>query len=345
MVSTPFLSTPPCNYGGTELVIWELAEGLVEQGHEVTVFATGDSRTSGELRWLFERAQWPPDPLADVNHATWAFGQIARDSFDVVHVHGTAALALSRVVPDVPMIYTIHHERTELLSSFYRYFPDVKFVAISEDQRRREIELPDISVVHHGLDASRYESSGATGSHVCFIGRLAQVKGPHIAIDAATKAGVAIRVAGDVHPPDRVFAAAELEHRMRQPNVHCLGVVGMDAKVDLLRHARAALMPIQWNEPFGLVVIEAMLCGCPLIGFPRGSLPELIEPGLTGFLVEDEEEMSRLIRPGSILDYFDRARCRERAVQRFGRTAMVEAYVDVYQEAVAGPGPGLRLWA
>src|SRR5919108_5128235 len=149
LVSTPFLAVPPRDYGGTELVVSELAEGLREHGHQVTVFATGDSRTSAALESLYPDPQWPPGVLADLNHVSWALQRVARARYDVVHAHSAVALAMTRLVPDLPLVYTLHHERDEQLSAFYRYFPDVWYVAISEDQKGREISLPYVDVIHH----------------------------------------------------------------------------------------------------------------------------------------------------------------------------------------------------
>jgi glycosyltransferase involved in cell wall biosynthesis len=340
LVSTPFLATPPHAYGGTELVVAELADGLVANGHDVTLFATGDSRTRATLRSLYHRPQWPPSPTAELNHVSWALRHVRRaaargEPFDLVHAHTAAALACARLLGRrVPVVYTVHHARDEGLSLFYRHFPSTQFVAISADQARREVLLPAVSVVHHGLSPDRYQCRPTSGRHVCFIGRLAPVKAPHIAIDVARSAGLPICVAGNVHEVDTVYGAQEVAPRLTSPHVAYLGSIGLDEKVPLLRDARALLAPLQWDEPFGLVMIEAMLSGCPVIAFPRGSAPELIEPGITGYLVNDAAAMTELIRPGSVLDQFDRMRCRARAADRFGRARMVAAYESVYARAV-----------
>ncbi|HEX7118629.1 MAG TPA: glycosyltransferase family 4 protein [Longimicrobiales bacterium] len=331
LVSTPFLSVPPRDYGGTELVVYELAEGLLDRGHEVTLFATGDSRTRANLNWLYDRAQWPPDAYTDLNHVAWALEIAARGEFDVVHAHSATALALGRLAPELPLVYTLHHERVEGLSAYYRNFPDTWYVAISADQASRETPLPNVEVIHHGLDPSRFEWRPVPRNYVCFVGRFARVKGPHTAIDAAERAGVPIRVAGEVHEVDRAFAQEELVPRLGRRHVTYLGCIGTDVKVPLLRDARALLAPIEWNEPFGLVLIEAMLCGCPVVAFPRGSVRELVEPGVTGFIVESAEEMADVIRPGGAVDRFDRRRCRERAVERFSRDRMVRDHEKLYE--------------
>ena len=339
LISTPFLAVPPRLYGGTELVVHELAEGLVRGGHRVELFATGDSRTTAELRSLYKKAQWPPETLADLNHVSWAMQQIAqRGPVDVIHAHSAVALACARLVPDVPMVYTLHHARDEQLSAFYAYCPDAHYVAISEDQRRREVPLRHVHVIHHGLDPAKYHCvARPLGTYVCFIGRYSRVKGPHTAIDAAREAGVPIRVAGEVHSPDEAWVEAELRPRLAQPHVTELGPVGLGVKAPLLAHARALLAPIEWNEPFGLILIEAMLSGCPVVAFAKGSVPELVEEGVTGFIATSREQMVDLIRPGGAVETIDRVRCRRRAIERFGADRMVADHVALYEHVRTTP--------
>jgi glycosyltransferase involved in cell wall biosynthesis len=333
LISTPFLAVPPRRYGGTELIVYELAEGLVRRGHDVELFATGDSRTSADLRFLYADAQWPPQMLPDLNHASWAMQQVLEEGpFDIIHAHSAVALACSRFVPSAPMVYTIHHVRDEQLSAFYRFYSDPQYIAISEDQRRREVPLPRIHVIYHGLDPAKYQyTSSPSGDYVCFIGRFAEIKGPHTAIDAARCVGLPIRIAGEVHPPDERWASIELQHRLRQEHVTNLGAIGQTAKASLLSQARALLAPVDWNEPFGLVLIEAMLSGCPVVAFPKGSIPELVEEGVTGFIATSFEHMVELIRPGGPIDSFDRLRCRQRAVERFSADRMVDDHVALYE--------------
>jgi glycosyltransferase involved in cell wall biosynthesis len=349
MISTPFLRVPPKDYGGTELVVYELVEGLVRRGHEVSLFATGDSTTSAELCWRYPEGQWPPDYLADLDHVTWAMREVIdRGNFDLVHVHSVVALGLRGLVRRPPMVYTLHHAREQHLSSFYRRCHDAHFVAISADQARREIPLPRLSVIHHGLDPAAFSARPRPSSYLCFVGRLSEVKGPATAIDVAQRAGFPIRVGGSVHVVDQAYAERELNRRLALPHVTYLGPVDLRAKSKLLRDARAMLAPITWNEPFGLIVIEAMLSGCPVVGFPRGSLPELIETGVTGYLADTEAEMVELIRPGGPVDSFDRLRCRARAIERFSSERMVTDYERTYARLVAAahhsrPGPATRV--
>lgn len=339
MISTPFVPTPPRDYGGTELVVAELTEGLLARGHDVTLFATGDSHTSAELRFFYSQAQWPPDPFIDLNHVSWAFRQaVADEAFDLVHLHSACGVAMARLRPDLPAVYTLHHAREPRLSTYYAHLRhDVQFVAISVDQRGREPELGQCPVIHHGLDPARCEWTTYPKDYVCFVGRFAREKGAHVAIDVAAAAGVPIRVAGRIHPPDRGYAAEELGHRLDQPHVRYLGAVGRAVKGPLLCYARALLAPIAWDEPFGMILIEAMLSGCPVVAFPRGSVSEIVTPGVTGFIVQSPEEMAAAIAAGGPIDQIDRRLCRQVASERFSRDRMVSDYERVYAEMAATP--------
>jgi len=345
LISTPFVAVPPPRYGGTELIIHELAEGWTRRGQQVELFATGDSRTAAQLEWLYREAQWPPEVLTDLNHVSWCVEHILRGpSVDIIHAHSAAALACCRLVRDIPIVYTIHHAREDQLSSFYRHYPDVHYVAISSDQRHREVDLPHVEVIHHGLDPAPYHAVPThPDEYVCFIGRFACVKGPHTAIDVARRARIAIRLAGEVHPPDQEWADAELKSRLAEPHVTYVGAVGLREKASLLGNARALLAPIEWHEPFGLVFIEAMLAGCPVVAFARGSVPELVENGVTGFAVSSVDDMVDVIRSGGAIESIDRARCRARAVERFSADRMVDDYLALFERLKRSPdSPGPR---
>jgi len=342
MISTPFIPVPPRDYGGTELIVHELVEGLLDRGHEVTLLATGDSQTRAALQASYDKAVWPPDTFTELDHVSWAMRQVAEGYYDVVHTHSACALALAWLASPLPLVYTIHHVQVPALSRYYRRYPDVAFVAISGDQCRRETGTDWCTVIHHGLDARRYQWRERPEPYVCFVGRFAREKGPAAAIRVAARAGVPIRLAGSVHLPDQAYFDAEVQPLLDGPGVAWLGAVGVDKKVPLLRNARAPLAPIDWNEPFGLILIEALLSGCPVVAFGRGSVPELIEHGVTGFIAGTEEEMAELIRPGGAVDALDRRRIRETAVRRFDRSRMVADYERVYHAAASRFRPSLR---
>jgi glycosyltransferase involved in cell wall biosynthesis len=330
LISTCAVAVPPKAYGGTELVTAELAKMLTRLGHSVTVYATGDSRPAGALRYRFEERVWPPDAEAELQHAAFAWRHIARANVDVVHAHQPLSVAFAPLF-SVPTVLTLHDARIERRVSFLLDFPDVLRVAISERQAALVPELDVQHVVHHGLDAALYELGPGAGGYCAFLGRLAVEKGPHVAIDAARQAGVPLRLAGSPHPPDRDYFAREVAVRLDSTGAtaRAVGELSLAPKVELLRHAMALLFPIAWEEPFGLAMIEAMMVGTPVIAFPRGSVPEVVEEGLTGFIVRDTREMALRLRQ---LDGFDRSRCRARAVERWSSMRMARDYEAIYDE-------------
>lgn len=331
IISTSALSTPPTAYGGTELFIAELARELHELGHSPVVFATGDSTCVGARSGPFARAVWPPDPIAELRHIGAAWAEIAEDGlFDVVHVNHAYALPFTAVVP-VPTVATIHHDRSEALVAHYASYPDVAFVAISARQAELSHEIPFRSVIHHGLDTSRYPAGAGEGGFCAFLGRFAVDKGPHLAIDAARAAGVPIRLGGEAHPPEREYFLREVAPRLG-PGAEWLGELDHPRKVALLRAARCLLVPIQWEEPFGLVMIEAMLVGTPVIAFSCGAAPEIIDEGVSGFLVSSVEEMRARIAD---VVGVDRRRCRARARERWGAARMASQYASLYGDVAA----------
>ncbi|HRI67841.1 MAG TPA: glycosyltransferase family 4 protein [Polyangium sp.] len=333
IISTPFIRLPPKGYGGTELFCYELSEELAARGHDVTVFTTGDSSTRSRKRAFYERAIWPPENIDDVQHVAWAMAETARGSFDVLHLNSAAGLPMEDFVPQ-PIVYTLHHKQEPSLSRIYAAHPRTFYVAISQCQRALEISLPHTRVIHHGLSPSRYPPSSEDAGYLVHIGRYAREKGTHVAIDVARRVGLPIRLAGRVHPPDQGYFDEHVAPRLDLPGVVDLGEADHERKIELLRGARALVCPIDWEEPFGLVAIEAMLCGTPVLGFARGSFPEIVEENLTGFLVSpgNVRALGEAVR---MLDTFDRGRCAARARERFSSATMADAYEKVYEQAIA----------
>jgi glycosyltransferase involved in cell wall biosynthesis len=336
LVSTPFVAVPPVAYGGTELVVNDLARALHAAGHEVAVFATGDSEIPG-LRALLPAAIWPPDPYVELVHVRFAAREIARGRFDVVHVHSPAALAFAREM-GAPVVYTLHHARDERLARYYALVPPVQRVAISRRQAELEDPPPE-HVVHHGLDPALYPPREAPdGGYALFLGRLSWCKGPELAVDAARRAGLSVVVAGSIHRDTSPPAWHEdvLEPALAERHVRWIARVDLPTKRRLFSEARAFVMPIRWEEPFGLAMIEAMLAGCPVIAFRRGAATEIVEEGVTGRLVDDVGEMADALRD---LRGFDRGACRRRARERFSAARMARDYLAVYAAAIRAGVP------
>lgn len=329
IISTPFIRVPPRGYGGTELFCYELVEGLVAAGHDVTLFATGDAAVPCRRRALFAGAQWPPSAEDDLNHIAWAVAEIERDGrFDLVHTNSPLAVPLTRF-GSVPVVHTVHHARFDAASRIYARHPHVFYVAISARQRALEVPLRRARVIHHGLTPARYPAQIEDGRALAHIGRYAWDKGTHLAIDVARAASLPITLAGRAHPSDQRYYVEEVLPRLAHPLVSEVGEVDHEAKTNLLRSATALVCPLQWEEPFGLIAIEAMLCGTPVLGFRRGALPEIVDEGVTGYLV-DPGDITGLARRAADLRALDRAACARRARQRFDARAMVGAYASLY---------------
>lgn len=332
LVSTPFVSVPPKKYGGTELFLYHLAEKMIDRGHEVVLFATGDSRTRAYVECAFPSSRWPIVPRDEQIHLAFAAKRLMeRGDIDVVHWQSPVAVPYASIT-GIPAVVTLHHSRTQEFSEIYRHYPQNHYVAISHSQKAQEIDLPHFSVIHHGLDPVAYPPSFEPGSHAAFLGRLAPEKGPDSACRVAREAGVSLHIGGAVHPCDTWFYTETLRTLLQDPSVKWLGQVDHLQKVALLQGARALLVPIRWEEPFGLVMIESMLCGTPVIAFRRGSASELVEDGVTGFLVDSEAEMADVLahRVASI----DRRACRARAVELFSTDVMVNGYEALYRSIV-----------
>jgi glycosyltransferase involved in cell wall biosynthesis len=331
VISTPFVRVPPRGYGGTELFCGTLAEALMERGHDVTLFATGDSEFSGDLRALFPEALWPPSESVELAHIRWALHEISRAecAFDAVQMNSAAGLPIAGAL-GIPVAYTLHHHRDENLSQIYAAHPGAQYVAISARQLELETPLPNTTVIHHGVDPRQYPTTRFDRGYVLHLGRYAEEKGTHLAIDAAFRAGIKLVMAGRCHEKDddRRYYAEEVLPRLQRGGVDVAGEADHEKKVELLGGARALLCPIGWEEPFGLIAIEAMLMGTPVVGFSRGSFPEIIDEGITGRLVSSVDEMARAVRE---LSRFDRRACAARARQRFSAARMAAEYESFFR--------------
>lgn len=329
LIAPPFISVPPNGYGGTELFIARLAEGLAKRGLKVIVYTNGESTVAVEKRWIYRHSEWPVSgegsgALKELEHAAWAVRD-ASQTCDLIHVSDAQGVACSRFV-DVPFVHTIHHPHDSQLSAFYKRHPRIQYVAISNFQRQRE-SLPEICTIHHGLDFSQYRHCERKQDYLCFLGRIAPIKGTHLAIAVAKKAGIPLKIAGEVQPMFRDYFETEVKPHIDGKFIQYLGVADLKAKNELLGNSMAMLFPIQWDEPFGLVLIESMACGTPVLALPGGSVSEIVRDGVSGYICDSVEQLAsratRLkISPKSVRRY---------AEERFSVRRMAEQYAKLYE--------------
>jgi len=348
-VAPPFESVPPARYGGTERVVSTLTEELVRLGHEVTLFASADSQTSARLEPVVDSAIWHADPpYHDLTaFAAVTLGKLTRQfaNFDVIHNHlDYIAYPLARLAP-CPMITTLHG-RLDLpeYEHVYREFADVPLVSISNSQRRPAPSANWVATIYHGIPLNEFSFNPRPTGYLAFLGRISPDKGLDTAIRVARQSGVPLRIAarkplrlkGDANvQADWEHYRNDIQPLLKRGDATLIGEVAGEDKDRFLRNAAALLFPIRWPEPFGLVMAEALACGTPVIALRDGSVPEVIEDGVTGFICESEEDMvSAIGRLGEI----DRARCRAEAERRFSPGAMASAYERVYEDLLRRSG-------
>lgn len=325
---------PPELYGGTERIVSYLTEALVDQGHRVTLFASGDSVTAAELVSTTPRAlrlAQCVDPLA---HHFPMLEEVYRRAaaFDIIHFHvDYLHYAISRRERSTHV--TTLHGRLDLpdLVPLYRTYDDVPVVSISDAQRAPLPWLAWQATVYHGLPRDLYRLEHTPGDYLAFLGRISPEKRVDRAIEIAGRAGMRIRIAAKIDPVDRAYFDREIAPLLRQPHVEFVGEIGEDRKQELLGGARALLFPIDWPEPFGMVVTEALACGTPVIAFPHGSVPELLEDGATGFVCGDVDAAVRAV---GRLDEISREACRAAFEARFTVDRMARHYVDIYRRLI-----------
>ncbi|MGB8771447.1 MAG: glycosyltransferase family 4 protein [Candidatus Korobacteraceae bacterium] len=331
LVAPPFLPVPPLKYGGTELFIAQLAEGLQNSGVEVVVYTNGASTVGVEKRWLYHDEEWPltghaGESLKDLNHASWAVHDAA--SCDVIHLHNSAALMFTRYV-NANVVYTVHHLHEPPLSEIYSFFPLVEYVMISDYQHHRE-KMLHMRTIHHGIDLSIYRLRERKQDYLCFLGRLAPIKGAHIAIEVARKSGIPLKIAGEIQPIFQDYFDQQIKPHLDDRFIEYVGEVDLAGKNELLGNSLAMLFPIQWDEPFGLVMIEAMACGTPVLALPGGSVSEVVRDGVSGYCCRTPQEMA--VRACNLPGEFDPVSLRQYCQRYFSLERMVAEYLGLYQE-------------
>jgi glycosyltransferase involved in cell wall biosynthesis len=335
VISPVWFPVPPTGYGGIEWVVSLLADGLFDAGHDVTLFASGDSRTRAKLSYVYEEA--PSEligrSLPELHHALACYER--QDEFDVINDHsGLPAAALGGAL-HTPVLHTIHGpldaEGGVIYEQIARVSPRVGFISLSLNQRRPKPDLPFVANIPNALDFSLYPVHPHPGEYLLFLGRMSPDKGCHRAIAVATEAGLPLKIAGkNREPKEREYFAQYVAPHLND-SIQYLGEVTHGEKVELLQDARATLFPIEWEEPFGLVMIESMACGTPVIASRWGAVPEVIEHGRSGIIVDGYREMAAALEEA---DKLDPLALRAYAEERFSPERMVADYVAAYRAAI-----------
>lgn len=333
LVAAPFIAVPPAEYGGTELFVAQLAEGLRRSNIDVVVYTNGKSTVKTERRWMYEHSQWPiKNPgfawIKELDHTAWATADAVR-CCDLIHVHSAQALALSRFV-NLPFVLTLHGPHDSNLSEYYSHYPEAAYVAISHDQAHQE-SLPNLHTIHHGIDLTLYRLVENKQQYLSFIGRIAPIKGTHIAIDVAQRTGIPLKIAGEVQPAFREYFEKKIRPQIDGHLVEYIGPADLQAKNELLGNSMAMLFPIQWHEPFGLVMVEAMACGTPVLALRGGSVSEIVREGVSGHICRSTSELIKRLRnldikPVTVRRYVE---------ENFSIDRMVASYIALYQEILS----------
>jgi len=335
-VSPLYESVPPQTYGGTERVVSFLTEELVRAGHDVTLFASGDSRTAARLVPMTERSlRLDPDSIDSLAHHVLMLERVdsERDAFDIVHYHiDYLHFPLSRRA-GAPQVTTLHG-RLDMkdLPPLYEEYQDMPVVSISDSQRQ---PLPNARwhrTIYHGLPVDLYAPGDGDGGYLLFLGRISPEKRVDRAIDVATRAGMKLKIAAKISDVDVPYFKEHIEPLLQQSNVEFIGEVGESEKGELIAGARALLFLIDWREPFGLVMIEAMACGTPTIAWEAGSVGEVISDGLTGFIVRSVDQAVSAV---GRLESLSRTAIRREFERRFTASRMARDYVAVYEELIS----------
>ncbi len=333
IVAPPWLPVPPPAYGGTENVLDTLARGLHAAGHDVLLCTTGDSTSPVERTSTFERAVGvgsgsSVDEIRHVIHAYEAMGDV-----DVVHDHTLVGPLYSAAFPNLPVVTTNHGPFNTALIDLYRVIAArVPVIATSHHQASTALPVPIAAVIHHGVDPTEFPVGAGGGGYALFLGRMHPSKAPHIAARIARAAGFPLRIAAKMREPEERAYFDAMVRPLLGEDVIYVGEVDRRAKVELLADAECLLNPIAWAEPFGMVMIEALACGTPVLSSRCGAAPEIVEDGVVGFVRSTE---AGLVESLGRLGEIERSACRKRVEALFSAERMVGAHLDVYARAVS----------
>lgn len=328
-------SVPPKMYGGTERVVSYLTEELVNQGHDVTLIGTGDSITNANLLQVCEQAtrlnKECKDPLA--YHMLQMQTVLEHSSeFDIIHFHNDYLHYAFSQMSDYTHVTTLHGRLDlEELKPIYKKFFNIPLVSISDNQRKPITDVNWVETIYHGLPENLYQLGNGEGEYLAFLGRISPEKRPDRAIEIAKRVGIKLKMAAKVDKADEVYYNEVIKPLLDHPLIEFIGEIGEDKKGEFLGNAIGLLFPINWPEPFGMVMIEAMANGTPVIAFNCGSVPEVVDHGDTGFIVNSVDEAVMAV---SALPKFDRRLCREIFEHRYSARVMAKNYVSLYEKLI-----------
>jgi glycosyltransferase involved in cell wall biosynthesis len=333
LIAPPWTPVPPALYGGIELVVDRLATGFQAAGHDVLLYATGDSTSPVPRAWVLPNAEGMRIGAAvpELRHVMHAYEAV--QDYDVVHDHTVMGPPYSALFPDLKVVTTNHGPFNDELTDIYsRLTARVPLIAISHAQRKPAPHIPIARVIHHGLDAHDFPFGSGEGGYCLFLGRMSPDKGAHRAIAVARKAQVPLMMAAKMREPwEFDYFEAEVKPHLDH-DVQYLGEVPHEEKLQLLAGARALLFPIRWNEPFGMVMLEALACGTPVLAFPEGAAPEVVDDGRTGFLCHDENDMAEAL---GHVERIDRRTCRAAVEGYFSTERMVAEHLALFEEIIS----------
>lgn len=338
IISPPWFPVPPPGYGGIEMVVSLLTEGLCAKGHDVTLFASGDSATKARLSSVFKKAinqKMAKNVHLENVHSLYAYGT-ARE-FDVIHDHdgyGSRLLgSLTSRLLKMPVVATLHGPADEYGKNFYASVSsDLLFIAISDFQRQSFGALNFLATIPNAIRIENYSFSPISDDYLLFVGRMSKEKGAHIAMSVAKKLGKKLIMIGKCsEDPEKAYFNEKVKPNLGK-NIDYLGEVDQATKLELYQNARCTLFPIQWPEPFGLVMIESMACGTPVVAIKNGSVPEVIKNGLTGYIVNDEDEMVRAVKK---IGDINRSDCRDLVIQQYNEELFIDRHERAYKSALS----------
>lgn len=328
-IAPPWIPVPPSTYGGTELMVDLLVRGLRQRNQNIMVFCSGDSQLAPPKAGPYPQSFWPPEKFSENLHLAFAWDHMHRHPVQIIHSHLESAAGFWQAARmSQPLVITLHTPITDIKRDYLCSFPPVNLVAVSDFQRRRLQGHPRLKVIPHGLEIAAYSTPDSKEDYLLFLGRIYPEKGLHTAIAAALATEKRLVCAGPVFGPDQAYFETEIAPYLDNRRIIYVGPADFPRKKDLLGKAAALLLPLEVDEAFGLVMLEAMACGTPVVAYDRGAASEVVRHGETGFIAHGFAELLEGIKSVAAIDP---TRCRQHVARNFSWDVMVEAYLSLYQ--------------